>query len=243
MIFQELVPGLWQAGTAVTNVFVLKPSDSDALTLIDAGTASFSSKIVQASKKLGEITNIIVTHAHLDHAGGLAGVVKQTDAKVWMHPEDAALVAQGRWARPYKPAPTLLGQLATWLYINQQSKRIAPVSGIQPVLEGDVPPFAGGIDVYHMPGHSAGQIALGWTSPNGQRVLFAADVCLNLLGLTEPFLYEDRTLGLQSIHRLAELTKQADVVVFQHGKALYAPELHVQFAHFVRRYAHAAQVV
>ncbi|MEM7737299.1 MAG: MBL fold metallo-hydrolase [Deinococcota bacterium] len=243
MTFQEVLPGLWRVGTAITNVFVLKPADSDELTLIDAGTASFADEIVQASKKLGQITNIIVTHAHLDHTGGLAGVVAQTGAKVWMHPEDAALVTQGRWARPYTPAPTVLGQLATRLYINQQPKYIAPVSNIQHVSDGDVLPFAGGLDVYHMPGHSAGQIALGWSSPTGQRVLFAADVCLNLLGLTEPFLYEDRPLGLQSIRRFAELTKQADVVLFQHGKALNAPELHTQFTRFERRYVRAAHVV
>ena len=93
--------------------------------------------------------------AHIDHTGVLAGVDAQTDAKVWMQSSDAALVAEGRWARPYTPAPTFLGQLATRLYINQQSKYIAPVSNIQHVSDGDVFPLTGLVDVYHIPVHSA----------------------------------------------------------------------------------------
>ena len=232
MKFEPVIDGLWCATRSRVNIFAIQ--DGDELTLIDTGYKSFAEPILAAAAPLGHIRNIIVTHAHIDHAGSLSALMARTGAAAWIHAEDAALVEQGLWSRPYRPAPTLIGQLATRLFINRQTKRIPAATGMRHVADGDTIDVAGGVEVFHLPGHSAGQIALGWTAPTGERVLFAADVCMNVMGLGEPLLYEDRTVGLKSIRRLANLAQAADLVLVTHGQPIRLPAKLKRFAEKLR---------
>lgn len=226
MTFKEIIPGLWGATRAGINLFALR--DEDGTALIDAGYPHFVPDILEAGAPLGPFNNVVVTHAHPDHAGGLRELLRRTGATGWMHPEDAELVRQGRSLRPYTPSPTLTGQFVTRLFIDGRDSSIPAVASTSPVIDGDRIPVAGGLVVYHLPGHSAGQVALGWSAPSGQRVIFAADVCANVLGLTEPPLYEDRALGIRSIERLADVAQDADLMVVGHGRPLQNPGRHLQ---------------
>lgn len=225
MIFRELVPGLWAATRSSINLFALR--GGGGVVLIDAGYPHFVPDILSASKPLGPIANVVVTHAHPDHAGGLRGLLGHTGATAWMHPKDAGLVREGCSLRPYTPSPTLMGRLATRLLIDRRDSSVPAVENTQPVRDGDCIPVAGGLMVYHLPGHSAGQIALGWNARDGQHVIFAADVCMNVVGLSEPLLYEDRPLGVQSIGRLADIAQGADLMVVGHGQPLRDPGRHL----------------
>ncbi len=231
MKFEPVVNSLWRATRGQVNIFAIQEQEN--LTLIDTGYESFAEPILAAAAPLGQIRNIIVTHAHIDHAGSLSALMERTGATAWMHGEDAALVEQGLWSRPYRPAPTLIGQLMTRLFINRQTKTIPAATGMRHVADGDTINVAGGVEVFHLPGHSAGQIALGWTSPVGERVLFAGDACMNVVGLGEPLLYEDRQLGLQSIRRLADLAQAADLVLVTHGQPIRSP---AKLKRFARRF-------
>ena len=190
MKFKKITAGLYGATHASVNVFALR--DEEGVVLIDTGSQDFAPLILDAVAPLGPIRHIVVTHAHPDHAGSTKALVDQTAATVWMHTADAALVAEGRSLRPYRPSPTLIGQLITRLSVDRQPQEIPAVTDIQQVEEGETIPVAGGLTVIHMPGHSAGHMALAWSSPTGERVLFAADVCVHIFGLSEPVLYEDR---------------------------------------------------
>jgi glyoxylase-like metal-dependent hydrolase (beta-lactamase superfamily II) len=62
---------------------------------------------------------------------------------------------------------------------------------------------AGGIEVIHTPGHCAVQVALLWRPG---RMLFAGDVCTNLMGLGDPVGFETFVEGRASQRKLASLS-------------------------------------
>jgi glyoxylase-like metal-dependent hydrolase (beta-lactamase superfamily II) len=91
-------------------------------------------------------------------------------------------------------------------------ERLDPVAIDQPLTDGELLPFAGGIEVIHTPGHCAGQVAL-LLRPG--RMLFAGDVCMNVMGLGDPLGFESLKDGRASQRKLASLS--FDAVGFGHG--------------------------
>ena len=69
MKFEPVIENLWCATHGQVNVFAVQ--EEDDLTLIDTGYESFAEPILAAAAPLGHIHNIVVTHAHIDHAGSL----------------------------------------------------------------------------------------------------------------------------------------------------------------------------
>ena len=68
-----IFPGVYALGLGPVNAFLI--DDGTALTLIDTGYGKDDVKILAAVQELGrspgDIKNIVVTHCHPDHAGGL----------------------------------------------------------------------------------------------------------------------------------------------------------------------------
>ncbi|NIR34544.1 MAG: MBL fold metallo-hydrolase, partial [Actinobacteria bacterium] len=64
------------------------------VTLVDAGLKRSARRIAAALRSIGrapsEVTRILMTHAHPDHAGGLAALKSETGAPVAAHADDAA---------------------------------------------------------------------------------------------------------------------------------------------------------
>ena len=87
-----------------------------------------------------------------------------------------------------------------------------PVAIDQPLLDGETLPIAGGIDVVHIPGHCAGQVALLWRPG---RMLFAADIGMTKMGLGDPLGFEDLAQGRASQRKVAGLS--FDAIGFGHG--------------------------
>ena len=94
-------------------------------------------------------------------------------------------------------------------------KRVEPVTIDQPLTDGEILPIVGGIEVIHVPGHCAGQVALLWRPG---RMLFAGDVCTNLMGLGDPVGFESLEEGRASQRKLATLS--FDAAGFGHGKPI-----------------------
>ena len=81
------------------------------------------------------------------------------------------------------------------------------------MIDNDVLQVAGGLQVIHTPGHSAGHISLLLRSDG---ILIAGDICANVAGLALSTVYEDMCIGVQSILKVAAL--EFDKAVFGHGK-------------------------
>jgi glyoxylase-like metal-dependent hydrolase (beta-lactamase superfamily II) len=191
---------------------------ADGLTLIDAGFPNKEAAVFAAIRELGHSLNrlkhLVLTHGHPDHIGSAAAIVRETGARTYMHPLDIPLAEAGGPFRPMRPAPGLLRQmLCRVLY--DHNERLTPFAVDQPLTDGETLPIAGGIDVIHVPGHCAGQVALLWRSG---RMLFAADVFMNVTGLGDPLGFEDIEEGRASQRKLASLS--FDAVGFGHGKTI-----------------------
>jgi glyoxylase-like metal-dependent hydrolase (beta-lactamase superfamily II) len=191
---------------------------NDGLTLIDAGYAGKEAAVFEAIRGLGrspgQLKHLIFTHGHPDHIGSAAAIVRATGARTYMHPLDIPLAESGGPFRPMKAAPGLLGQLLCKLLYHRE-RRMDPVAIDQPLTGGEILPIAGGIEVIHAPGHCAGQVALLW-GPG--RMLFAGDVCLNVMGLGDPVGFESLEEGRASQRKLARLS--FDAAGFGHGRPI-----------------------
>src|SRR5690606_11159529 len=72
-------------------------SGKDGLTVVDASTSPKTAEKLEPQLQelgfgLGDIRNILVTHAHPDHIGGLAELQRLTNAHTAIHRRDAPVV-------------------------------------------------------------------------------------------------------------------------------------------------------
>jgi len=215
MTVHAVLPGLHQIELGRVNAFLLR--GQDGLILIDAGYPGDDALILNAIDEIGhaptDVRHILLTHAHVDHAGGLASLKEETKALTWMHPRDAELVRMGQAVRPYTVTPGLLNRLLYWGFVRGNPTTISPAPIDREVGDGDEIPVAGGLQAIHVPGHSAGQLAFLWPEHGG--VLFAGDAAANAMGLGLSIIHEDLDEARRSLKKLSGYT--FDVAVFGHG--------------------------
>ena len=202
--------GVWQVGLRGVNVFLIEAGDG--LVLVDAGLRHSPPRITEAIYSLGrlpqDVVAIVVTHAHRDHVGGLAEMMRRTGAEVWMHPADAALVRDGLYGRPFPRGPGRIFSL--W-----PAPKGASIAVAHEVSDGEVLPFDG-LRALHTPGHTAGHLAL--LLPREGGVLFVGDAAANLRRPGLSFINEDVAEGRRSLERLAALEFEA--ACFAHGRTI-----------------------
>ncbi len=217
---RELAAGLYQISLGRVNAFLVVADDG--LTLIDCGTADSPPKIVAALAELGrqpaDISHILITHAHYDHAGGLAEIKRLSGATTVMHPADAILVGSGLALRPSfnQVAPGLFNKLFARLFIKNPTATVELTPIELQLLDGTIVPVAGGMTAVHVPGHSLGQLAFLWPQHGG--VMFVADAATNFLSLGLAPVHEDVAVALESAKKLAAL--DFEIACFGHGRAM-----------------------
>lgn len=218
MSLQKIVEGVYQVPLGVVNAYLL---DQSELCLVDTGIPGTEEQVLAAIRELGrepdDVQHILVTHLHADHTGGLEELKRVTGAPAYMHPIDAEAVRQGVSARESHAAPGVIPWLITNVFM-----RIGDRPGINPIPieydleDGQVLSFAGDLQVVHVPGHAAGQVA--FLLPQAG-VLLAADAAANMIGLGYPPIFEDTEMGKRSLRKLAEL--QFDFAGFGHGSPIF----------------------
>ena len=223
---KRVINGVHVVPMGMANAFLIE--GNDGLTLIDAGFPGKEAAVFQAIRGLDRSTDqlkhLVLTHGHPDHIGSAAAIVRETSAKTYMHALDIPLAESGGPFRPMRPAPGLLGQVLCRLFFNPD-ERTEPVAIDRPLTDGEILPIAGGIEVIHTPGHCAGHVALLWRPG---RMLFAGDVCTNLMGLGDPVGFENLDQGRASQRKLASLS--FDAAGFGHGKPIVG-DASAQFLH------------
>jgi glyoxylase-like metal-dependent hydrolase (beta-lactamase superfamily II) len=213
---KSVIKGVHVVPMGFANAFLIE--SGDGLTLIDAGFPDKEAAVFGAIRELGrsskQLKQLIFTHGHPDHIGSAAAIVRETGARTYMHPLDIPMAESGGPFRPLTPAPGLLRRILCNLFFHP-NERLAPVAIDQTLTDGELLPVAGGIEVIHTPGHCAGQVALLW---HPGRMLFAGDVCMNVMGLGDPLGFESLKEGRASQRKLVSLS--FDAVGFGHGEPI-----------------------
>jgi glyoxylase-like metal-dependent hydrolase (beta-lactamase superfamily II) len=197
------------------SVFLI--AQTEGLTLIDAGFPNTLQVLEEAIRSLGggleDIRDILVTHCHPDHAGGLAEIEKATGAKAWMHPADAALVRAGRAFRPWTCAPGEHNEVFAREVIAKELGTFEPATVEGELEPGEMVSAAGGIKAVWTPGHTVGHLTFLWSGDGG--VLFVGDAAKHVEGLEPATIYEDLAQGLDSLRMLGG--EDFQTACFAHG--------------------------
>lgn len=150
--------------------------DDESVTLIDCGVKRAPAKIVAALDAIGktpaDVTRIVLTHAHNDHAGGAANMVERTGIEgVEVHADDAGYIRAG------DPSPRDTTTKLGAVFARLPGGGFAPTPVSAELTDTSVIDVAGGIRVLHTPGHSPGHISL-LHEPTG--VLITGDAIWNM---------------------------------------------------------------
>jgi glyoxylase-like metal-dependent hydrolase (beta-lactamase superfamily II) len=208
------------------NGFILRDGDGQ-VTLIDMGITRSGPRVLAALAAIGsgpsDITRLMLTHAHPDHAGGAAYVAARAGREFGIHEADASYARDG--VSPPRDQSFLLGRL-----LGRGKNGFAPVAVGETFTDGQVVPFAGGIQVIHTPGHSPGHASY-LVQESG--VLITGDAIFNVRGLRWPIksFCTDFRLTTRTATRLAEL--EYATAAFTHG-----PELTDRPREQIRRFLH-----
>lgn len=213
---KKIIEGAYLLPLGAANAVLLDAGPE--LALVDAGFPGKAAVVFDAIRQLGrtprDLRHLIFTHGHPDHIGSAAAIVRETGATTYMHAMDAPLAETGGPFRHMDSAPGLLPKIV-FRFVWHPQKRMEPVRIDRHVTDRETLPIAGGLQVVHTPGHCAGQVAFLW---QGERLLIAGDVGMNILGLGDPVGFEDIEEGRRSQRKIAVLRFEA--AVFGHGRAI-----------------------
>ena len=213
MAFRQLVDGVHML-PGLVNIYLIETPDG--LALIDTGFPGSSDKTLEALHASGrnprDVRHIVLTHYHVDHVGGAAALQRATGATVHAHAVDAPIIETSTGYRPVRASPGLRNRIVAAL-ITRRVPKVEPTHVDHMIAPGESLPFLDGLTAIHIPGHSAGQVALLWQ--RASPVLFAADACVNRRGLQLAVVNEDMGLAKRSLAALAAL--RFETACFGHG--------------------------
>ena len=167
----EIIPNVHLIPNIVANPYLIV--DPDGLTLIDAGLPGNHKKILNYISGLGhtpsDLKRIIITHADIDHIGGLSALKKASGAQIFTSKIEAEAIAERKPSRQIQSSRTLRRVLmGIMLYFMQPREVQADVI----LSEGQILPVLGGLRVVETPGHTPGHISLFSPSTG---ILFTGD--------------------------------------------------------------------
>ncbi len=218
----QAAPGVIGVDTRMAGRFLvtsgyLLPGDEPAL--VETGPTTSADAVLEGLASLGldatDLAHIVVTHIHLDHAGGVGRMARHFPAAtVWVHDRGA----------PHLADPTRLVQSAGRVYGEQRLQELfgpvdpVPQDRLRSVDDGDVIRLGGrALDVLYTPGHASHHVALV-DSESG--AVFTGDALgihfpdARVLRPATPPPDIDVELGVESIERIR--SRAESVLLFSH---------------------------
>lgn len=214
------------------NFYVI--ANGDALTVVDTGLNTASIDALQTALhkkgwKMEQIRHILITHAHVDHIGGLAELQRRCQARTYVHRLDAAIVRGIQ--PPIFAQPQELGVFNRMMLRASSNQNVEPARVDVELQDGDaLDEISPGLRVVHLPGHSYGQCGF-WFSQD--QLLIAGDVALRMpWGYTYPlhaFSPDWQTVKV-SVRKVVDL--QPRILCIGHG-AVQQGDIAAQLQHLL----------
>lgn len=147
------------AGLDRTMASYLLPGEDGAFLLIETGPYALLDQLEEGIRRLGfdpaGLTDVLVTHIHLDHAGSAGALARRWGANVWVH-EDGA---------PFLVDPERLISSARRVYgadfdALMKGAEPLPETNLMAIMDGDEFELHGRtFTVLHTPGHSGSHVS------------------------------------------------------------------------------------
>ena len=193
--------------------------DGPELAIVETGPTTSLDALSDGLRALGvgprDLAHVVVTHIHLDHAGGAGAVAERfPDATVWVHERGA----------PHLADPTKLEASAARIYGQERLRELfgpihpVPRDRLRSVDDGDTIPLGGRrLEVLYTPGHAGHHVCLRDSRTGGVFVgdafgVFLPDV--RVLRPATPPPEFDLELAIGSIERVA--ASDPTVLLFSH---------------------------
>ena len=213
---EKVLPHLFRIELSGVNAFLWMGQGGP--TLIDTGYPWTYNKLLDELRDAGvqpaDLQRIIITHADLDHIGGLKGLLQVSDAVVACHTAEAVFIT-GK--KPLPVRRSLSGKLVGG------GNRI--ISGIYKPYVDEVQELllerektSEGFRVVYLPGHSPGQIGL---YHQDEKLLITGDAIIHRnsqLALPMGVFTADENQAIESLEKLRKLSFQT--VCFGHGPCI-----------------------
>jgi glyoxylase-like metal-dependent hydrolase (beta-lactamase superfamily II) len=172
---------------------------------VDAADHHLPDDLAAAGYSLSDIDGVVVSHLHLDHAGGLEAFAG-TDVPVYVHARELQYA--------YYSAKTTEGSVA---YVAADFDHDLNWS----VVHGDSVHLAEDVELLHLPGHTPGMLGAQFSLPDGE-VLFVGDLVYDEANWTQEAslsagLLSDSSAWHDSLRRMKDRARRTDAdVVFGH---------------------------
>lgn len=145
----------------VVNAFVIKQGKKAIL--VDAGLPDSEQKFASVLKKNGltfkDVSLIVITHAHIDHAGGAAGLRRKTNAKIVGHEGDLEYYER-RERMTFCPSGNFGSMFLKTGFIKRPYEAFTPDILLKKDEEFDLAPYGIPGKIRPTPGHTCGSLSV-----------------------------------------------------------------------------------
>ncbi len=207
--------------TGVANAHIV--TTEQGILVVDAGMPHTAFRILGKIRALGytpqDVRLILITHGHIDHAGGARALQRATGAPIALHRLDMPLVATPELKMP----PARTATVTAFGRVVKAFGWAVPLETFAPdvcVEDGQsLREFGMDARVVHTPGHTDGSVSVLFDDGT----MFVGDAILNLIRVSFPLWWENAAASHESACKIQSL--QPRICYSGHGRAFGSDEL------------------
>lgn len=149
-MFDQIAPNIHFRTSSSFDSNIGLISSNKKVVLVDTGTGMHSNDLRRDLKNLGvsfsDVTDIVLTHSHIDHIGGVVAILEESDPAIHLHKSEAEMINSGNMDL------TLSSHFGV---------KLPPIRIDKMLEEGDTVRFGEvSLEVLHTPGHSLGCVCM-----------------------------------------------------------------------------------